>query len=125
MWNSLRTRFESTDAFVSLILGLAVVLVLGMLVFRLLENKGAVKPQVTQEKKQEQQKEVADSGTMQENSYTVKEGDTLWSIAEATYKNGYRWVDIAKANNLANADALAVGQKLTLPVIKDAQGQIA
>jgi LysM repeat protein len=57
------------------------------------------------------QKEVLKQGT----NYVVKEGETLWSIAEKTYKSGYNWVDIARANKLSNPDSLATGMKLMLP----------
>ena len=50
--------------------------------------------------------------------YVVKKGDSLWKIAETVYKDGYRWLDIAKANKLANPNILLVGQKLTLPGLK-------
>lgn len=48
-------------------------------------------------------------------SYTVVEGDILWSIATRAYNDGYKWVEIANANKLANPDHIEVGQKLTLP----------
>jgi nucleoid-associated protein YgaU len=57
------------------------------------------------------QKEVLKQGT----NYIVKEGETLWGIAEKTYKSGYNWVDIARANKLSNPDSLATGMKLVLP----------
>ncbi len=47
--------------------------------------------------------------------YTVKKGDTLWSIATKTYGNGQRWQDIAKANPGLNANSMRVGQKIVLP----------
>jgi nucleoid-associated protein YgaU len=48
-------------------------------------------------------------------SYTVVEGDNLWDIAVRKYGDGYRWVDIAKANNLPNPDLIYPGSKFTLP----------
>jgi len=48
-------------------------------------------------------------------SYTVVKGDFLWNIAVRAYGDGYRWVDIAKANNLANPDIIHVGNVLKLP----------
>ncbi|MBI4136963.1 LysM peptidoglycan-binding domain-containing protein [Candidatus Roizmanbacteria bacterium] len=47
--------------------------------------------------------------------YTVQTGDSLWKIAVAQYNNGYRWVDIARANNLDNPDIIHTGNVLTLP----------
>jgi beta-lactamase class A len=45
--------------------------------------------------------------------YTVKNGDTLWGIAQAS---GVSVDDLVQANNLANADQLTLGQVLRLPV---------
>lgn len=50
-------------------------------------------------------------------TYTVVAGDNLWSIAEKTYKSGYNWVDIAKANDLADPSDIHVGNKLILPTV--------
>ncbi len=47
--------------------------------------------------------------------YTVKRGDYLWAIAKKEYGNGYRWVDIARANNLANPDIIHSGNELIIP----------
>jgi putative chitinase len=48
-------------------------------------------------------------------SYTVKKDDTLWEIAVRAYGDGYKWTEIAKANNLANPDYIFSGNVLTLP----------
>ncbi len=49
------------------------------------------------------------------SSYTVKKGDTLWSIAKSRYGNGQKWQDIVAANPGLNPQKLAVGQTITLP----------
>lgn len=54
----------------------------------------------------------------QGTTYTIKSGDNLWSIAQATYKSGYNWVDIARANKLSNPDNIIQGQKLVLPKVE-------
>lgn len=51
------------------------------------------------------------------NVYKVAAGDTLWTIAEKEYKNGYKWVEIARVNNLSNPDVVVVGAELELPKI--------
>ena len=48
-------------------------------------------------------------------SYTVVKGDHLWAIAVRAYGDGYKWVEIAKANNLARPDLIHPGNVLTLP----------
>ena len=48
-------------------------------------------------------------------AYTVQSGDTLHSIAEQFYGDPGLWSIIAEANNLADADSIAVGTQLTIP----------
>lgn len=48
-------------------------------------------------------------------TYTVRKGDTLWSIATRVYGNGQRWVDIAQANPSLDPQKMAVGQQIVLP----------
>jgi len=47
--------------------------------------------------------------------YSVEKGDTLWSIAVRSYGDGYRWIDIAKENNLIHPNLIHHGNVLTLP----------
>jgi len=49
--------------------------------------------------------------------YTVQAGDHLWDIAVRAYGDGYKWVEIAQANNLDHPDYIEVGQVLTVPVL--------
>jgi nucleoid-associated protein YgaU len=55
--------------------------------------------------------------------YTVKPGDSLWTIAETAYNSGYKWTDVYQANKtaIANPNVLLVGQKITLPKLEVAQ----
>lgn len=110
MWKSLQAKFESTDSLVSLALGLAVVLVVGLTVINYVKSKTQ---QATSTTKEEQAKA---GNTSLPAKHVVTEGETLWSISENYYKSGYNWVDIQKANSLVNADAIETGQSLTIPV---------
>lgn len=49
------------------------------------------------------------------NSYTVTKGDYLWQIALRAYGDGFKWVEIARANNLVNPDVIHVGNVLSIP----------
>jgi nucleoid-associated protein YgaU len=49
------------------------------------------------------------------DKYTVQKGDNLWKIAVRAYGDGYKWVDIAKANDLKNPGLIHSGNELTLP----------
>ncbi len=46
--------------------------------------------------------------------YSVVKGDNLWNILVKSCNNGYLWPKVAKANNLANASRIEIGQKLTI-----------
>ncbi|MGV9755444.1 LysM peptidoglycan-binding domain-containing protein [Streptomyces tricolor] len=48
-------------------------------------------------------------------TYTVRQGDTLWSIAAARLGDGNRWREIASLNHLKDADAITPGQTIKLP----------
>ncbi len=50
-------------------------------------------------------------------TYTVKEGDNLWKIAEVTYGSGYNAYDIAQLNKLEDPDLIETGQNLLLPSV--------
>ncbi|MBX2852466.1 MAG: LysM peptidoglycan-binding domain-containing protein [Phycisphaeraceae bacterium] len=48
-------------------------------------------------------------------TYTIRKGDTLWSIAQREYGDGQKWRDISAANPSVDPKKLAVGQQITLP----------
>lgn len=47
-------------------------------------------------------------------TYKVVKGDYLWDIAVRAYGNGFRWVEIARANNIVNPDIIYPGTELRL-----------
>lgn len=111
--------FKLPESYTSLIIGAIVVLVIGILfVFLAKGNKSS-------------QVGVGDSAkTQQQNSntsstYTIKPGDDLWSISEKVYNDGYKWVEIAKANKIENPGLIHVDNKLTIPTITPIQKEIA
>lgn len=52
---------------------------------------------------------------IEKDTYTVVRGDSLWKIAVRAYGDGYRWVDIAKANKLTNPNLIHSGNVLVIP----------
>ena len=123
MWKSLKQSFESPDSYVSLALGLAVVLVVGMITMNYFKS---VKTQT--EMDAQKKAEISEKAASLPMKYKVEEGDTLWSISEKFYKSGYNWVDIAKANALQNVGYIEKGQELLIPEAKalvQATGQVS
>jgi nucleoid-associated protein YgaU len=47
--------------------------------------------------------------------YTVVKGDCLWNIAIRAYGDGFKWVEIAKANNLKNPNLIHSGNVFVIP----------
>lgn len=47
--------------------------------------------------------------------YTVIKGDSLWKISVRAYQDGYKWVLIAKTNNLTNPSIIHPGNVLVIP----------
>ncbi len=50
-----------------------------------------------------------------EQVYVIQPGDNLSKITKYFYGNANKYLDIAKANGLADPDKIKVGQKLTIP----------
>lgn len=46
--------------------------------------------------------------------YVVKKGDCLWNIAKRFYGNGMKYADIARKNNIKNANYIRDGQVIIL-----------
>ena len=111
----LRREFplKTSRSYLSLSYGAVTVLVLFILVFLGLKlvtkwNSGKVTDNAANTESEKGQSK---------NEYTVKSGDSLWSIAENELKDGYKWTDIAKENSISNPDSIEEGQKLTLPQV--------
>jgi nucleoid-associated protein YgaU len=58
------------------------------------------------------------AGLKQGQTYTVVEGDNLWTLAEKVYSSGYNFVDIATSNGITNPDYITVGQKIKMPSVQ-------
>ena len=63
----------------------------------------------------EETKTTAFGPVIESSQYIVQEGDHLWGIAVRVYGDGYQWVKLAEANNIANSDIINPGEVLTLP----------
>lgn len=105
MWEKIQHRFDSPDAIISVILGFGAIVILSVALIN------ATRSSINQKK-------ATQESTMSNNlpvTYTVSEGDSLWTIARNHYKSGYNWVTIQKANSLVNPDTIVIGQTLILP----------
>lgn len=102
----------------SLILGALIVVVLAVLVFNYFN-----KPNVATQTSSASTQQAGDVAKDQlPGKYTVKEGDTLFSIAQKYYNNGYLFSKIVEANKLTDENSIQVGQVLDIPKV-DASAQ--
>lgn len=113
MWKTIQKTFDSPDSYVSLALGFAVVLVIGMLTFNYFKARTQQAATTQEQKAQEEARQTALPA-----KHKVEKGETLWSISEKYYKSGYNWTDVAKANSLTNANVIEEGTELTIPDVQ-------
>lgn len=101
---------SQAENIISIVLGLAVVLVIGAMIINAIRGRQNQQTATTQP---ETTQEASASGT-----HTVVAGETLWSIAEDKYNDGYKWVEIQKANNMSSGDAVEVGDTIIIPTLE-------
>lgn len=116
-----QSDLENKNALLNLILGALIVIVGGILVFNYFNrNKSDLGP-ATQSNATSQPSTNHDVGkNALPGNYSVKEGDTLFSIAQKYYDDGYKYPKLVDANKLANENAITVGQVLSIPKLEAA-----
>lgn len=123
--NGIFSKIKLTESYTSLVLGAIVVLIAGILLIFL--AKGNRNAQTSSVKTPDINAQLQESDTS--STYTVNPGDDLWSISENVYNDGYKWIEIAKINNLKNPDLIHAGNKLIIqtaaPVINQGKSDEA
>lgn len=105
---------------ISMLLGIVVVLLVGSLLYNYFRSVNQTPEGETSSTASDEQMEVP-SGDQLPADYTVRSGDTLWSISEAAYGSGYNWVDVYAANKDqlgANPNRLLADTSITLPDVE-------
>lgn len=111
--DKIQNDLEKNQSYLNLILGALIVIVLGVLIFNYF-NKPSDNGEVTQTAEQTTDEKGDVTKANLPGTYTVKEGDTLFLIAQKYYDDGNLYTEISKENNLTN-DSIEVGQKLIVP----------
>jgi nucleoid-associated protein YgaU len=117
IFKKVSSDLQQNNSILNLVLGALVVIVAAALIFNYFKKSPAVETNIssdnTQQVQQQQTGDVAKDKLPGE--YTVKDGDTLFTIAQNYYNDGYKYSELVKANSLTNENQIEVGQKITVP----------
>lgn len=117
--SKIESQVQNNQSRLSLILGVLIVIVAGVLLFNYL-NKGQSEVTPQGENTTAEFEDVKKENLP--GKYKVKEGDTLFIIAEKYYGNGEKFTEIVKVNTLPNENMIAVGQVLEIPKLEGEVG---
>lgn len=118
LFEKIQYDLQHNQSYLNLILGGLIIVVLAVLVYNYFNR-----PSSNLEDTQITEPPAQVGDVLKENlpgEYTIKEGDTLFTIAQKYYDDGYKYTDIVKANNMQNENAIEVGQKIIIPAPADA-----
>ena len=106
------TQLKLGESYISLVLGAVVVLGISVVFFLFVKNSGLEGTTPIIDEKDIPQLEAP----VDQMTYTLQDGEGLWDVAVKFYGDGFKWMDIAKANGLENnPDNIAQGMKLIIP----------
>jgi len=112
-------RLNPAEELVSMFIGLVVLVAVSTLIVGYVRrHKGNIDvPGIatTSVEKSEEMIRVTPSEEKLSRVYEVQKGDSLWNIAQLQYQDGYKYVELIKANSLKSPGSLVIGQKLIIP----------
>lgn len=115
--DKVEAEVTSNQSRLSLVLGALIVLVIAILLYNYFNRP---KTEIGPSQQNQQEETMGDvSPDKLPGKYTVKKGDTLFLIAEKYYKDGDKFTEIAKANNLADVNVLETDQVLEIPKLAE------
>lgn len=116
LFQKLQSQLQLDQSYLSLALGLVIVLIAGFLVFNYFKSS---RPNLGPAQQSENQNQADVQPENLPGKYTVKKDDTLFAIAQKYYNDGYKYPEITKANNLTNENTIETGQVLDIPKIAE------
>ncbi len=121
---NLLKRLKLSESTISTALGALVVIIVGILIFNYFKQTPSQEEEITPEAAQEEAEIIFEENETGEKvpnnlpaTHKVTSSENLWKIAEKYYTSGYNWVDIARENELSNANIVVVGQELIIPKV--------
>lgn len=115
-----QSEMKLNQSYLNLVLGLLIVLVAGILVLNYFKKNQTNLGPAQNTSEQNQANKDVDPANLP-GKYTVKEGDTLFKIAQAYYNDGYKFPKLAEVNKIANSDNIEAGLVLEIPKLEETQ----
>ena len=122
LFEKIQYDLQNNQSYLNLILGGLIIVVLGVLVYNYFNKPSADLGSSMDTQNEQVQGDVAKEDLP--GKYTIKEGDTLFTIAQKYYDDGYKYTEIVKANKLDNENQVEVGQVLIIPKLETAQSSV-
>lgn len=122
MFEKIQYDLQHNQSYLNLILGGLIVIVLGVLVYNYFNRPNNDINTAEQMTSEETQTGDVAKGSLP-GKYTIKQGDTLFTIAQNYYDDGYKYTEIVKANGMANENQIEVGQEITIPKIESTEAE--
>ena len=122
MLEKLKERLNLQENYLSMGIGLIVVLIVAGVIFnastKRTEEESISEGEATSSAEMTADEEKESGNEELPAVYTVKKGDRLWDIAEKYYNSGYNWVDIAEENKLGNPNLIKAEEALVIPKVE-------
>lgn len=114
LFDKIQYDLQHNQSYLNLILGGLILVVLGVLVYNYFNKpESSIGPAQDMELSSDLNGDVSKENLP--GNYTVKPGDTLFTIAEKYYDDGYKYTEILKENNLENENLISEGQLIMIP----------
>jgi len=107
-------KIKLAESYTSLILGAIVVIIIGIAFISFAKVNRSKQISFVSDISKIQEQIYENSKTS--STYTVRPGDDLWTISVNVYNDGYRWIEIAKLNNIKNPGMIYSGDRLMIPI---------
>lgn len=113
-------KLELNENTVSTIIGGMVLVIVAVLFISYFKNPALQQTTPTQPSEEatvaeETPGSIGETSSAAISRYVVEPNETLWSIAEKEYGDGFMWTEIAKVNNITQPNQLEKGQELDIP----------
>lgn len=111
--NKVQSDLENRNALLNLILGVLIVIIVGVLIFNYFNRAKDLGPASNVDTVTETTGDVTKENLP--GNYTVKAGDTLFTIAEKYYDSGWEYVRIVEENKISDPNNVEEGRVLMIP----------